>query len=114
MLCNDRAAIPAIRDLHFFGYLAALVVPARNKDLADEIRSVLGDPGLEINFVTEPLRMLYVTSSMVVRQRIIAVYHPCWVRIMSASSQPASRAMPSDLIWVWCVFRIEIKGFCSV
>jgi len=52
MLCNDRAAIPAIRDMRFFGYLAALVIPAKNKDLADEIRSVLGDPGLEISFVT--------------------------------------------------------------
>ena len=45
VLCNDRIAIPALRLLDFHRQLKAVVVPARNREFAEELKEVL-DPGL--------------------------------------------------------------------
>lgn len=42
LLCNHRFAIPAIRELLFFDNLAAILIPGRNKDLAEELGLEIG------------------------------------------------------------------------
>jgi methionyl-tRNA formyltransferase len=42
LLCNNRYAIPAIRELAFFNQLAAIVVPAQNRLLIEELEPLTG------------------------------------------------------------------------
>lgn len=40
LLCNNRIAIPAMRELLFYGQIAAIVVPANNKELLTDIEEI--------------------------------------------------------------------------
>lgn len=40
LLCNNKIAVPAMRELLFYGQVAAIVVPASNKDLLADIEEI--------------------------------------------------------------------------
>lgn len=48
LLCNNRIAFPALRELLFFGQVAAVVVPAKNKDLLADLDGLLKDTGVPL------------------------------------------------------------------
>lgn len=48
LLCNNSIALPALRELLFFGHAAAVVVPAKNKDLITDLENLLKDTGVPL------------------------------------------------------------------
>ena len=48
LLCNNRIAIPAIRELYFYGNLAAVLIPGNNKDVIADVQTILKDTGIPL------------------------------------------------------------------
>jgi methionyl-tRNA formyltransferase len=51
ILCNNRFAILTIRELHFYGLVGAILLPAKNQELREEIESL---PDLKM--LSQPVR----------------------------------------------------------
>lgn len=64
VLCNNRLAVPAIQELHFFGHLSAVIIPAINKDVIASVEEILQQhpvPLIKVNkknFEAETLRYI--------------------------------------------------------
>ncbi len=48
LLCNNKVALPAFKELFFFNRLSAVIVPAANKDLISDIKDFIGEDELPI------------------------------------------------------------------
>lgn len=68
VLCNNRLAVPAIQELHFFGHLSAVIIPAINKDVIASVEDILQQrpvPLIKVNkknFEAETLRFISENS----------------------------------------------------
>lgn len=48
LLCNNPIAVPGIKEFLFYGKVAAVAIPARNKEMKHILQQLLGEPGVPL------------------------------------------------------------------
>jgi methionyl-tRNA formyltransferase len=73
VLCNNEIAVPALRELAFYGGLRAVIVPEKNKELVTGLRSLFTNSEVEVIAVSKNNFAASITS-IITSKKIVSVW----------------------------------------